>query len=200
VAQSAVGIIGLALGTDRAGALELLNGRTSKVIGTVRLPAPATEVVLGSDGSTFYVLSGWASTASVTIVNSHNGKILGTIPVPADAVSFVPDVQQAQLYVLGLGGEVTEISIADHQKTASFSIGNEPGRSLAMSPDGSTLYVLKGTDQIANVAVVNVATESVHRVLPAPSHCLEVLTSASGSQLYEIVGTADFGNIQILAV
>ena len=35
VAESASGVLGLALGTDRAGALELMDGRTSKVIRTV---------------------------------------------------------------------------------------------------------------------------------------------------------------------
>ena len=47
--------------------------------------------------------------------------------------------------------------------------------------------------------MVDVATESVRRVLPALANCLEVLVSASGSQLYEVVGTAGYGNIQIFA-
>ena len=60
--------------------------------------------------------------------------------------------------------------------------------------------MLKGTGQIANVAVVDVATESVRRVLPAPSHCVEILVSPSGNQLYEVVGTQDYGNIQVFAL
>jgi DNA-binding beta-propeller fold protein YncE len=200
VAESTPGVLGLALGTTRSGALELLDGRTAKVIRTVRLPAPARDVTLGSDGTTFYVLTGWATSASVTIVDSQNGRIRGTVPVPADAVSIAPDVQQALLYVLQRSGKVSQISISDGKVSASFSVGHDPGRSLALSPDGGTLYVLKGTSQIANVAVVDVATESVHRVLPAPSHCVQVLVSPSGNQLYEVVGTPGYGNIQIFSV
>ena len=81
---------------------------------------------------------------------------------------------------------------------ARFSVG-DLGRALALSPDGTTLYVLKGTAAVSNIAVVDIATESVRHVLPAPSHCLEVLVSASGSQLYEVVGTAGYGNIQVFS-
>jgi len=198
VAQAATGVIGLAFGTDRAGALELLNGRTGKVMGTVPLSAPARELVVGSDGTTFYVLTGWGSSSSVTIVDSQDGRVQGTVPVPLEAVSVAPDVQQTTLYVLQQDGHVSQISIADGKVVATFVVGNS-GQSLALSPDGTALYVLKGTDAGDNVAVVNVATESVRRVLPAPASCLEVLVSASGSQLYEVVGTAGYGNIQIFA-
>ena len=198
VAESSTGVLGIALGTNRSGALKLLNGRTAKVIRTVALPAPARAVVVGSDGTTFYVLTGWATSASVSIVGSQNGQVEGTVPVPADAVSAVPDVQQTLLYVLERDGHVSEITISGGKVMARFSVG-DLGRWLALSPDGSTLYVLKGTDQVANIAVVDVATESVRRVLPAPSHCLEILVSASGSQLYEVVGTAGYGNIQIFS-
>jgi DNA-binding beta-propeller fold protein YncE len=198
VAQAATGVIGLALGTDRAGALELLDGRTAKVIRTVPLSAPAREVMVASDGTTFYVLTGWGSSSSVTVVDSQDGRVQGTVPVPLEAVSVAPDVQQTTLYVLQRDGRVSQISIADGKVAATFVVGDS-GQSLALSPDGTALYVLKDTDAGANVAVVNVATESVRRVLPAPASCLEVLVSASGSQLYEVVGTAGYGNIQIFA-
>jgi DNA-binding beta-propeller fold protein YncE len=199
VAQSQTGMIGLALATKRTGALQLLNGSTAKVIRVVPLAAPARDVVIGSDGVTFYVLTGGAKNSSVTVVDSRDGRVLGKIPVPGNTVSIAADAQQTTLYVLQRNGHVSEVSIADGRVTSSFVVG-DTGRSLALSPDGSTLYVLKDTTTTVNVAVVNVATESVRRALPAPSHCLEVLTSANGSQLYEVVGAAGFGNIQIFAI
>ncbi len=200
LAESSTGVLGVAIGTNRAGALELLDGRTTKRIRTVALPAPARDVAVGSDGTTFYVLTGWANSASVTIVNSQNGRRRGTVPVPTNTVSVVPDIQQTLLYVLERDGNISEISVSGGKVMARFSVGHDPGRSLALSPDGSRLYVLKGTDAVSNIAVVDAATESVRRVLPAPSHCLEVLVSASGSQLFEVVGTAGYGNIQVFAV
>ena len=81
----------------------------------------------------------------------------------------------------------------------SFPTGDS-GRSLALSPDGSTLYVLKNGLTSANVAVVDLATESVRKVLPAPSNCLQVLVSANGNQLYQVVGSASYGNIQVISL
>jgi DNA-binding beta-propeller fold protein YncE len=198
VTQSLTGLIGLAIATRGGGALELLDGTTARVVRTVRLPAPARDVVIGSDGTTFYVLTGTAAASTVTVVNSQNGMVRGTVPVPPQTVSLVPDVQQTTLYVLQGDGHVSQISLVGGKVLASFVAGRS-GRSLALSPDGNTLYVLKDVAGAANVAVVDVATESVLRVLPAPSHCREVLVSASGSQLYEVVGTADYGNIQVFA-
>jgi len=199
VAESSAGVIGLALGTGNSGALELRDGRTAKLLQTIPLPAPARQVVAGSDGTTFYVLTGWPTAASVTIVDSHSGKVHGSVPVPADTVSVAPDVQQASFYALERSGLVDEISISGGQVTGKFEVGDK-GRSIALSPDGRTLYVLKGTGKVANVAVVDAGTESVRRVLPAPSDCLELLVSATGSQLYEVVGAPGYGNIQVFAV
>jgi DNA-binding beta-propeller fold protein YncE len=199
VAESSAGVVGLALGTSSSGALELRDGRTGKTITTVALPAPARQVVVGSDGTTFYVLTGWRKSASVTIVSAQNGKLHGSVPVPADTVSIVPDIQQASLYVLQKAGLVDEIGISGGKITAKFTVGDE-GMYIALNPDGNTLYVLKGTAAVANIAEVNVATESVRSVLPAPSYCRGLLVSASGSQLYEVVGTSGYGNIQVLAL
>ena len=109
VAESSGGIIALALGSVHSGALELVNSRAKKVVRNVPLPAPAKQVVVGSDGTTFYVLTGWATTASVTIVNGQTGQVKGTVPMPSDVVSMVPDIQQATIYALERDGLVVGI-------------------------------------------------------------------------------------------
>jgi len=199
VAESLTGMLGVAVGTSHAGALELLNGNTGTVTRTVPIGAPAREVVVGADGATFYVLNGSATSSSVTIVDSADGKVQGTVPVPLDTVSIVPDVHQTTLYALQPSGHVSQVAIAGGKIITSFPIGDS-GRSLALSPDGSTLYVLKNDRVSTNVAVVDLATESVRKVLPAPSNCLQVLISASGNQLYQVVGTASYGNIQVVSL
>jgi DNA-binding beta-propeller fold protein YncE len=156
-------------------------------------------VVVGSDGTTFYVLTGWATSASVAVVNSHNGRVERTIPVPLDAVSVAPNIQQTTLYVLQSNGTVSAVAMGGGKLEASFRIGRS-GVSLALSPDGSTLYVLKRAGNVVNVAVIDVNTESVRRVLPAPDHCLQVLVSPTGTELYQVVGTSGYGNIQVFAV
>ena len=199
VTESLMGVIGLAMGTSNAGALELLNGRSGAVIRTVPLGAPARRVVVGTDGGTFYVLNGSATSSSVTIVNSADGRVQGTVPVPLDTVSIVPDVEETTLYALQPSGRVSQIAMAGGKIITSFPIGDS-GRSLALSPDGSTLYVLKNGFASTNVAVVDLATERVRKVLPAASNCLQVLVSPSGNQLYQVVGTAAYGTIQVFSL
>jgi DNA-binding beta-propeller fold protein YncE len=198
VAESLTGVVGLALGAGRTGALELLNGSTGKVTKTIALGAPARAVVVGSDGSTFYVLNGTPKSASVTIVNSQNGAVQGTIPVPLETVAIAPDADGESLYALQPNGLISQIALVGGNVMSSFPVGSA-ARSLALSPDGSTMYVLKDAGAGVNVAEVNLATESVQKVLPAPANCLQVLVSADGSELYQVVGTPTYGNIQVFA-
>ena len=199
VAETSTGIIGLALGTSRSGALQLLSG-TGKVTRTVPLPAPAREVVVGSDGTTFYVLNGTARTASVTIVGSRAGRVLGSVAMPADAVSVAPD-QQTTLYALEPNGLVDQINVAGSKVVAKFKAVSkgDTAESMALSPDGHSLFVLKHAGGVSNIADVSTATEGIRKVLPAPSNCIGVLVSPSGGQLYDLVGTAKYGNIQVFA-
>lgn len=199
VAETSSGLVGLALGTYRAGALKLLDSHTGKVTRTVALPAPAQQVVTGSDGSTFFVLTARGGKASVSIVDSHSGRVVGTVPVPGGAVSAVPDIQETSLYVLESNGVISRIAVAGGKVTATFRIGDSGG-SLALSPDGTTLYALKDTSSVPNVAVVDLATESVRKALPAATGSLQILTSPSGSQLYDVVGTPGYGNVQVFSL
>jgi len=199
VAQSLNGTIGLAIGTRTSGALELLNGSTATVAKTVPLGAPARGAAIGADGTTFYVLDGNRSSASVTVVNSISGRIQGTVSVPLNTTSVIPSPDQTRLYTLQADGLVSEIAVAGGKEMDSFTVG-DPGKSVTISPDGSTLYVLKDASGEMNVAVVSLATDIIRKVMPAPAHSVQVVISADGNQLYELSGTAAYGNIQIFGV
>ncbi len=196
VTESLSGVIGLALGASSTGALELINGSTGKITTTIPLGAPARDVTVGSGGATFYVLDGTAKSASATIVNSQNGSVQGTVPMPLHTVSIAPDSLGVSVYALQPDGLVSQVAIAGGQIMTTFATG-AGARSIALSPDGSTLYVLRNAGEDASVAVVNVATESVRRVLPAPVNSRQVLVSADGNELYQLVGTSSYGNIQV---
>ncbi len=196
VAESLSGVIGLALGTSRAGALELLNGTTGKVIHTIPLGAPARDVIVGSNGAMFYVLDGTAKSASVTIVNSQNGGVQGTIPMPLNTVSIAPDPGGISVYALQPNGRISQVAVAGGHVMTSFATG--PGaRSITLSPDGSSLYVLRRIGGDANVARVSIATEGVQQVLPAAAYSVQVLVSADGNELYQLVSAPSYGNIQV---
>jgi hypothetical protein len=194
VAQSGL-TLAVALDTGGAGTLAFIASRTGKVVRSAALAGPPRQVVAGGDGRTFDVLTTVRSGAAVSLVDSGTGRVTGTVAVPRDAVSAVPD-GQGNLYVLQRSGHISEVAVPSGQVEAVFPVG-DPGISLAISPGGTTLYALKGTAGVANVGVVDAATESMREALPAPADCRQVLVSSDGRQLYDVVGTGQFGNIQV---
>lgn len=185
----------MGLATSHTGAVQLRNGTTGSLLSTVAVPAPVRAVAGGATGSDLYVLTATATAASVTELDTATDHVLGTVPLPLLAVAAVPDPAQSALWVLQPNGVVDQVAMSKGTITTQFSIGNS-GRALALSPDGSTLYVLKGRGVVRNVAVVDLATESVSRVLPAPSDTVGLVLSPDGSTIYDLVGTATVGNIQ----
>ena len=197
VAQNPAGVVAIALGSQTSGSLELLRGGGTKKK-TIPLPAPARQVVAASSGSSFYVLTEWPDSASISTVSAA-GRQLGTIPAPAGSVSIAADPRQQLIYVVQHNGVVDVIGLGHGNIESSFTVDGA-GVSAAISPDGSRLYVLKGTSGGSNIAVIDTATEGVLKVLPAPSHCLQLAVAPDGRHLYETVGTPGYGNIQVVGL
>ncbi|MCY0878155.1 MAG: hypothetical protein OWU84_04355 [Firmicutes bacterium] len=195
IAESSTGVVAVGLATPTTGAVEFCNGSTGALLNTVPVGGPVVSIAAGDDGTSFYVLNGTTTAKTVTIVDSQTDKIVGNIPAPADAVSVVPAPNETSVYVLEPNGVVSQIATTGGHILAQFPIGHS-GRSLAIGPDGHTLYVLKGQGATRNVAVVNLATESVHTVLPAPANAEAIVLSPDGQILYDVVGTPTVGNVQ----
>jgi hypothetical protein len=199
IAESSTGLLGLAIGTANAGALEILNATTAAPVTTVALGAPAKFVVAGASGTSMFVLDGNSSSASVTNVDLQSHSVNGTVPVPLDTVAITVNPEQTSLFALQPNGLVSEISLAGGKVVSQFSIGHS-GISLAIGPSGQTLYVLKGSAGVRNVAVIHLATDSVTSVLPAPAGCRQIVVTSGGRHLVDLVGTSRIGNLQIYRV
>ena len=199
VAESPAGVIALALDTGRSGALQLINAGTRKVTRVVRLPRPAEQVAAAYRGSTFYVLTASASQARVAIVNGLDGRVTGTLAVPPDVTSVVPGARPGTLYAIERDGLLDVIGGPGSKVVAKIRAGSGGGESVAVSPDGRTVYVLEQLGGIANIALVNPDTKLVEKVLPAPGSCIQVLVSPDGGHLYEVVRAAGTGSIQVAA-
>ncbi len=197
VTQSSAGLIALGLGTARAGAVELLDGSTGSLDATIPVSDPVIALAFGDDGTTLYALEGVGKVRAVAVIDTTTRKVERSIGLPSDAVSIAPTPDQRAIWSVQASGTVQETSVAGNKAITTFSAGNA-AIAIAISPDGNTLYVLKGTEETANIAAVAVATETVEQVLPAARHSVALATSLDGSQLYDFVGTPTYGNIQIL--
>ena len=199
ISQSSSGVVGVGVATARTGALELRNGASGALVASVPIGAPVKDVYAGADGTTFYVLNGTTSSASVTLVNSGTDRTSASVPVPLDTVAIAVDPSGQNLFALGSGGKVDQITVGSAAVTASYPVGHDP-IALAVSTSGSTLFVLNSVGSGANVGVIDVATEAQARVLPAPADAVAVQVSPDGGSLYVAVGTPTVGNIQVYAI
>jgi len=196
VAQLSSGVIGVGAATASTGSLELRNGSSGALLGTVALGAPVKAVASGFDGQTFYVLNGNATSSSVTLVNAQTAKASISVPVPLDTTSVAVDPLGQQIYALGSDGSLRAISVVTGTISAQFAKLTDPS-SLVMSDSGATLYALQTTRTGSNVAVVDVATEQQTEALPAPGSAVGIQLSPDNRSLYAIVGSAQYGNVQV---
>jgi hypothetical protein len=199
ISQSSSGVLGVGTATATTGALELRNGSSGVLLATVPIGAPVKDVFAGADGSTFYVLNGNSSSASVTLVNSQTDKTSVSVPVPLDTIAIAVDASGVNLFALGSGGKLDEITIASQTIAASYAAGANPV-ALAISTSGSTIYALNSHASVANVGVIDVATERQTEALPAPANAVGVQVSVDGQSLYDMVGTATYGNVQVFPI
>ena len=203
VVESPTGVV--AVGYSSAnGAVEFRSGTLGSVVRTVSVGAPVKAIASGGDGTTFYVLSGTTSETSVNDVSSTAGAVEPpSIGVSLDTIAFVVGAGDDELYLLQSSGSViiTPLGVATGQTAAngSFFVGADP-RQLALSADGSLLFVLKGPRSRPNIGVFNAATGQVRKVLPAPANSVDLVTAIDNAHIYVMVGTTVVGNIQVFPV
>lgn len=199
IAESPTGLMALGVATSSTGAVQFRNGSSGALLATVPLSGPVAALAAGVDGTTFYALNGRPGNMAVAIINGKKDSVETSLPAPSNAVGVVPAPNEQSVYVLQPNGVVTQIATTGGHIAAQFPIGHS-GRALAIGPGGNTLYVLKGQGSVRNVAVVNISTESVKTVLPAPANTQNIVLSPNGRNLYDIVGAPGSGNIQTFAV
>lgn len=198
VALGVGGEVAIGLSGAKTGAVEFFSATGFSSLGTVALPGPVSDLVAASDGTEFFALVNVNGASSVDLVSAKSLRVIGTIPMPAHTVSIALTPDASSIYSLQESGNLSVVNTQSGQKTQAFLVG-DGARQLVISVDGSTLYVLKGAGSDANVSEIDLATESTVRVLPAPKDCQWIDPSLDGTELYDFVGNASYGNIQIFA-
>jgi hypothetical protein len=199
--ESSTGLLAVGY-ANVSGSVEFRNGSSGALLGAVTVDAPVKAIGSGN-GTTFYVLSGTSTESSVNVVSSIGAAEPPSLGVALNTIALAVGPNDDQLYLLESSGSVvdTPLSAKAGQKLASagFFVGRSPVQ-LALSGDGSTLFVLKGIQSDMNVGVFNTQTEQQLDVLPAPANSVGVLVSIDVTHIYVLVGTPTLGNLQVYPV
>jgi hypothetical protein len=188
--------------TARTGSLELRSGTSGAVMTVIPVSDPVRSLAPAANGNDVYALMASPTTEAVAVVDTSSEKVVGTLPVSTGTVAIAASVDGSQIYGIQSNGMVRAYAVAGGKPLAAFTVASA-ATAATISPDGSTLFVLKPAGDGSNgtnVAVVNLATEAVSAALPAPESAVAVTTSADGSTLYEAVGTPTIGNVQAFRV
>jgi hypothetical protein len=198
IVESASGVLALGLGA-LAGAVNLRQVSNGASITTVPTAYPVTRVAASEDGTLIFALQQAGAHSSVAEIGTQSDRIVRTVPVPASTMDIIPSGSGAGFWVLLPAGEVEQFATAGTQPVTEFSTGAAAAR-LALSPNGRTLYVLRVTTTVANVAVVKLTTQSVQTVLPAPANSVDMTISLDGRQLYAAASPPGVSTIQAFAL
>jgi|GEM_PF-473516 len=196
IASNGSSTLAISQGTLNAGSVAFYTSTSHKLFNTVPLPGPAIGIQSGPNASLFYALVQVNNNDSLDLVSPSSRKVQGTVPMPANTTSFALSADGSTIYALQGNGTVSLIGVTSGKVQSAFSVGTG-ARSLALSQDNSHLYVLKGSVVNDNVSVVDVAKQSVKYVLPAPAYAVQIQVAPNNTELYDIVGNPNYGNIQI---
>ncbi len=166
------------------------NGKNGRYTSSAKSPSPVYQVAVNAAGDSIIAFRGTGTAASaarqVFGVGTSNGLGLPyALPVSTVALALQPTTRGT--LVLQPNGTVGHLAFIGGLYVNQFGTGG-PAKSMVLSPDGNTLYVLRAESDISTsdtIAEVNVAKGTVSKVLNISQYCAGISLSPDGSTLYE---------------
>jgi hypothetical protein len=195
LAESSSGILAVSIGSGPTGSVDLRQGSDGADIATVATSGPATRLAISQTGNLFFALIESAGAESVAEINAQTHALVTSVAVPPTTTDVVPVDDGSSLWALLTNGTVEEFSTTAPHALTMFSTGPS-GTRVALSPDGATMYVLRASGTTANLALVALSTQSVHRVIPAPAGATAIAVSLDGRTVYDAATAGTTSDIQ----
>lgn len=196
------GYLAVSLGAGRNGSIAVYDPRSYNIIARRPLAGPAIALAVTPTGSQIYALVRRPGARSVAVVSGITMQQITSVPVDSHVVSVAAFGGNGSVLVLQNNGLVQQVGLSTSHVLAEFETG-AGGRDMVIAPGTRWLFIVRFLRHIttlpgvgSNVARVNLATEEVVKVLPAPAHCVDIAISSDLRTLYAGVGTSGYGNVQ----
>jgi YVTN family beta-propeller protein len=179
-AVSAAAVQALVAGEN--GELRIVDVAAGQVTAVVDTGAAVTGLALSPDGRTAFVVNGWAGT--IAVVDLESASVVKRIRVKAELDSAVVRPDGKRLYLTGTAngqGVVLGFDTATNSLAAVIQVGAAP-TGIAITPDGSHLYVVN--NQGASVTVIDTRIATVTRTVPVDVLPQYVAVSPDGAFTY----------------
>lgn len=178
-----------------ASTVEVIDPETGRVSTAWRLPGSVISLRAGPTAT--WVLIGLGRAKALLHVGP-DGRVTQVVRVAADAAAIATDPVGEQVYVAERDGTIDTIS-GTGRVTTSFTVGGSL-RGIVADPTDRRLLVLRHADGTLAVDVVDLDTQGIDSVLPAPASCTGLFVGENGAGLYMLVGTDTVGNVQLFSL
>ncbi len=129
------------------------------------------------NGNNMFVASYWNN--NVTIIDTDTGNLIKTIDTQANPSRLAVNSDATRVYVVA-ANNVSSYDVASGSPVASVTLSGAQG--LALSQDGTTLYVTSGTSNSVNVLnATTLATITTVAVAANPSASRSAATGSMSS-------------------
>jgi YVTN family beta-propeller protein len=181
------------------GTVSVIETATNKVTATIPVGSIPWGMAVTLDGSKVYVANSGGQPFSVSVIDTATNTVIAIIPIPPSrgmavaprGVAVTPD--GSKVYVsntadLSNSAEPGSVSVIDTETNTVIStihlvtVINDDSEGVAVSPDGSKVYVTN--DALNNVVVINAATNTVTATISVGTGPLGVALTPDGSKVY----------------